>query len=143
MGVDIDNSRILVIEDEEDTLIFITNLLRREGFAPFAARNRDEGLAKAKAQNPGLIILDAMLPCEGSIQIYRELKKDSGLQHVPVVMLANIGKKTFFHFHKCRSSPSRRNVPEPEAFLPNPPEADDLLLVVRELTTKATIKEKD
>ena len=86
--------------------------------------------------DPSLIILDAMMPKAGSIQIYRNIKHDEKLKNVPIIILSNIDRKTFFRYLKVQSSRFGQGVPEPNAYLEKPPETEHLLGLVRMLTTK-------
>jgi len=71
-----------------DMRIFLCNLLGTCGYAPIDAGDRKEGLQKAREEKPDLIILDVMMPKEGGIQMYRDLKQDRDLKQVPVIMLS-------------------------------------------------------
>jgi len=131
--------KILVIEDDLNMRIYLCNLLRGGGFDPVDAQDRKAGLKKALALKPDLIVLDGMLPDEGSPEIYYRLKSDPDLQHVPVVMLATIDQKTFCYYQKCWSLHHPVKVPDPEAFLTKPPEADEFLGVVRRLAKQPAL----
>ncbi len=133
MGAKPIKPKILVIEDDLNMRIYLCNLLRGDGFDPVDAQDRKAGLKKARALKPGLIVLDGMLPDEGSLEIYYRLRSDPELGHIPVVMLATIDRKTFSYYQKCRSLQHSVKVPDPEAFLTLPPEADEFLSVVRRL----------
>lgn len=124
---------ILVVADELDMLIFLSNLLRAEGFEVIEANNGEQGLVKARKNSPALIILDVMMPEESGIQTYQALKYDKQLRRIPVIMLSAIDKKTFSHYQKFETIKNRQGIPEPEAFLEKPPEAEDLINTVLKL----------
>ena len=126
--------KILVIENEPDRLIYITNLLKAHGFDPLTADNSDEALSKARTGAPSLIVLDAMLPAEQIQSMYGQLKGDPALCRVPVVMLSSLTRRTGGHYQAQPYAPTIGRLPAPEAFLPNPPEAEDFIEVVRRLT---------
>ncbi|MBA3035364.1 MAG: response regulator, partial [Desulfobacterium sp.] len=84
---------------------------------------------------PALIILDVMMSEESGIQIYRLLKFDKQLKRIPVIMLSAIDRDTFSHYQKFESSQPGQSIPEPEAFLEKPPEAEELINIVLELTS--------
>jgi len=126
--------KILVIENEPDRLIYITNLLKAHGFDPLTADNSDEALSKARTRAPSLIVLDAMLPAEQIQSVYGQLKGDPGLCRVPVVMLSSLTRRTGTPYQAQPYAPTIGRLPAPEAFLPNPPEAEDFIAVVRRLT---------
>jgi DNA-binding response OmpR family regulator len=76
--------RILVVEDDVKTAAAIDLYLRHAGFATEIARSGPDGLEKARAARPDLVILDLMLPGLGGIDVCRTLRAESA---VPIVML--------------------------------------------------------
>jgi two-component system phosphate regulon response regulator PhoB len=132
---EIERKKILIVDDESDMRIFLCNLLGNCGYEAIDAEDGAEGMKKAKAEKPALIILDAMMPREGGIQMYRELKQDENLKNVPVIMVSTIDRKTFSFYQKFQSTSQYRQVPEPGAYLEKPLEAEELIELVRTLTT--------
>ena len=126
--------KILVVADESDTRIFICNVLTNFGFEPIGAGSMVEGLEIALAKAPALIILDLMMAKKAGIQMYLHLKTDDILKHVPVIMLSAIDRDKFSLYNKFQSVQRGTGVPEPDAYLEKPPEADDLARQVRILT---------
>ena len=94
-----------------------------------------EGIRKAKQIKPDLIVLDVMMPKEGGIQMYRDLKQDQDLINIPVIMVSTIDRKTFSFFQKLQHAPGDKGVPEPGAYLEKPLEVEELIQLVRSLTT--------
>jgi CheY-like chemotaxis protein len=125
--------KILVVDDEQDVRVFMTTLLETSGFKPLVAKNGREGLEMARVQKPALIIMDIMMPQESGIYMYREVKKDPQLSAIPVVMVSALSKKTFLHSQKMVDEYEGVNMPEPDAYIEKPPEADELLEVVRKV----------
>lgn len=125
--------RILVVGDELDMRTFVCTLLGTCGYQSLVASDGEEGLQKARKLRPELIVLDVMLPKEGGIQMYRELKTDDNLKDIPVIMLSGISKKTFFHSQNILNSYMGQNLPEPEAYIEKPPESDELIQVAESL----------
>ena len=107
MALETQRLKILIIDDELDMRIFLCNLLGTCGYAPIDAGDRKEGLQKAREEKPDLIILDVMMPKEGGIQMYRDLKQDKDLKQVPVIMLSTIDRKTFLKYQRFHRSHSR------------------------------------
>jgi CheY-like chemotaxis protein len=119
--------RILVVNDEFDTRTFVCTLLGTCGYKTIVATSGSEGIRKAKEFKPELIIMDVMMPKEGGIQMYRDLKTDEGLKHIPVIMLSDIGKKTLLHSQGILKSYTGQELPEPEAFIEKPLESEELI----------------
>lgn len=124
---------VLVIDDELDMRTFLSTLFRTKGFKPLVAGDGVEGLQMAKQSKPAIIILDVMMPKEGGIELYRDLKNDPLTKDIPVIMLSGIAKKTFFHSQGVLNSYTGRQVPEPEAYIEKPPEPDELLAITEKI----------
>jgi DNA-binding response OmpR family regulator len=77
--------RILVIEDEPQMLLGLRDNLELEGYEVQTASDGDEGISKAGAFNPDLVILDVMLPKKNGFDVCRELRSRSTT--LPIVML--------------------------------------------------------
>jgi two-component system phosphate regulon response regulator PhoB len=118
---------VLIVEDELDMRIFISTLLETSGYEPIMTRDGTEGLLKAKDIRPDLIILDVMMPGEGGVQMYRQLKTDKTLCDIPVIMLSAVTRKTFAHYLNMVNARLKDAIPDPDAYIEKPPEAEDLL----------------
>jgi DNA-binding response OmpR family regulator len=118
---------VLIVEDELDMRIFISTLLETSGYQPVMTRDGKEGMLKAKDVCPDLIILDVMMPGEGGVQMYRQLKTHDTLCNVPVIMLSAVAKKTFSHYLNMINARLKQPIPDPDAYIEKPPEAADLL----------------
>ena len=128
-----DKKTVLIVEDEMDMRIFISTLLETSGYTPVVTRDGKEGLIKARDVSPDLIILDVMMPGEGGVQMYRQLKTDQTLKTIPVIMLSAVAQKTFSHYLNMVNARLDRPIPRPEAYIEKPPEADDLLQMAARL----------
>jgi len=118
---------VLIVEDELDMRIFISTLLETSGYQPVMTKDGKEGMLKAKDVGPDLIILDVMMPEEGGVQMYRQLKTHDTLCNVPVIMLSAVAKKTFAHYLIMVNARLKQPIPDPDAYIEKPPEAEDLL----------------
>jgi DNA-binding response OmpR family regulator len=77
--------RILVIEDEPQMLLGLRDNLELEGYEVVTAADGEEGLARAAATSPDLVILDVMLPRKSGFDVCRELRARAN--GTPIVML--------------------------------------------------------
>jgi CheY-like chemotaxis protein len=123
--------KILIVDDEQDMRVFMATLLETSGFNPIVAGDGHEGLEKARSEKPSLIIMDIMMPKESGLYMYREVKKDPQLRNIPVIMVSALSKKTFFHSQKVVDEYEGVKVPEPAAYIEKPPEAEEILEVIR------------
>ena len=79
--------KVLIIDDEPELVKALEVRLRTEGYEPVAALDGEEGLRKAREENPDLIILDIMLPRIEGYEVCRRLKSDESCKHIPIMML--------------------------------------------------------
>ena len=125
--------KILIVDDEPDMRIFLSTLLETNGYKPVVSADGMEGIRKARQIKPDLVVLDVMMPKAGGVQMYRDLRVDSELEGIPVIMLSGIAKKTFFHSQNVLDSYMDQSVREPDAYIEKPPEAEEFLQSVRGL----------
>ena len=85
--------KILFVDDELDMRIFLSTVLKTEGYEPIAARNAIEGIQKARDVSPDLVIMDVMMPQAGGVTLFQEIKKDERLKHIPIIMLTGHSEK--------------------------------------------------
>lgn len=72
--MDLNDIKILLVDDEIDVLDFMKYNLEKEGFWVYTARNGAEGIQLAKKVHPHLIILDLMMPKMDGIETCRQLR---------------------------------------------------------------------
>ncbi len=77
---------ILLIEDVEDNRDLVVQILESE-YTVVEARDGQEGLEKARATQPHLILLDLALPKMDGWEAARRLKADPALKAVPIIAL--------------------------------------------------------
>ena len=124
---------VLVVDDELDMRIFLSTLLETSGYRPVVTRDGSEGILKARELLPDLIILDVMMPGEGGVVMYRQLRTDKALQYIPVIMLSAVARKTFTHYLRMINASMERPIPAPDAYVEKPPEAEELLATAARL----------
>ncbi len=78
---------VLVIDDDPVSRDVVRRALAAEGFDVVSAHGAREGLERARAVEPDLVLLDVIMPEADGWDVLRELKADPALSHVPVVML--------------------------------------------------------
>ena len=78
-------ARILVIEDDPNSLELIAYLLNAFGHTPITAVDGEEGLAKALNYQPDLILCDVQIPKVHGFEVVRQLKHDPTFPQVPII----------------------------------------------------------
>lgn len=79
--------KILIVDDEMDTLIPLKRSLEAEDYIVLEAYEGSEAMRKSKAEIPDLIILDLMLPGMDGYEVCSRLKKDARTGNIPIIML--------------------------------------------------------
>lgn len=82
--------RILVVDDEPALVEALTYSLRRERYEVATAVSGTEALARARAEQPDLVVLDIMLPGLDGLQVCRALRAESS---VPILLLSAKGEE--------------------------------------------------
>ena len=85
--------RILIIEDDRDIIELVRYNLVNEGFQVSAASDGAAGLASLKKSPPDILLLDLMLPRLSGLEICKEIRRDSALNRLPILMLTARGEE--------------------------------------------------
>ena len=76
---------VLIVEDEKNIVDILRFNLMREGYRTLEAYDGEDGLHKARSENPDLILLDVMLPKMIGFDVCRTLRQEGN--NVPVIIL--------------------------------------------------------
>ncbi len=84
-----DNSKfsILLVDDEEDIIEFLSYNLKKEGYKVITANNGQKAIEKAIKHNPSLILMDVMMPEMDGISAVKEIRKIHKLSDTIIVFL--------------------------------------------------------
>jgi len=77
--------RVLVVEDNELNLKLFCDLLRAHDFAAEPVADGREAVARARAFEPDLIVMDIQMPHVTGFDLIREMKQDAGLRAIPIM----------------------------------------------------------
>jgi len=79
--------RILVIEDNPLNLELVRTLLEIHGYEVIDSGSAEEGIERARTEQPQLIFIDLSLPGTDGLTATQLLKADASTRHIPVVAL--------------------------------------------------------
>lgn len=79
-------NKVLIIDDDVDTLKLVGLMLERQGYEISVASNGTIGLAKAAEDKPELILLDVMMPDLDGYEVTKRLRSNPALAHIPIIM---------------------------------------------------------
>ncbi|MEW6359402.1 MAG: response regulator [Planctomycetota bacterium] len=83
---------VLVVDDEQDTVRFLTMALEDAGFDVVTASSGPEAIERVKEKRPDLISLDIVMPKGGGIRCFRELQKNPDWSKIPVIIVTAHGR---------------------------------------------------
>ena len=85
-------TKILAIDDDQGNLTALSRMLRRQkhGFSVMTAKSGAEGMEKANAELPDVILLDIMMPGMDGYEVCERLKSNNKTRHIPVIMLTGM-----------------------------------------------------
>ena len=86
--------KIIVVEDEPDLVDVVTYNLKREGYLVLAAQRGDEGINLIRSERPDLVLLDLMLPGMDGLSICRQMKSDTSLSEIPIIIASAKGEES-------------------------------------------------
>ena len=84
--------KILVVDDEPDTVNLAKMILEGEGFRVVVASNGSEALQKADSEGPDLILLDVVMPGISGFEACKTLKSKPRTRLIPIVMFSALGR---------------------------------------------------
>ncbi len=122
-----DKKKILVIDDQEDTLSYLTTLLEDNGYQTISAQDGSEGLEKARAGKPDLITLDVSMPEKSGVKALRELQEDAATARIPVVIVTGLSEDFKQYIHH------RRQVSPPAGYISKPIDKAELLNTIKKI----------
>jgi two-component system phosphate regulon response regulator PhoB len=89
-----DLRKILIVEDDEQTSLFVSQILENHQYQYSVARNGAEALEAMKADPPCLVLLDIMMPRKSGVNVYQQMKRDQDLEKIPVIIVTGASEVT-------------------------------------------------
>ena len=127
------SKKVIVVDDDPDVILFNQTVVEECGYTVLVATNGEEGLNIIKKEKPDLVLLDVLMPRQSGIRLYRQLKGDKSLKHIPVVVVSGIAQKTFLRSQKALTEFGGEEVPEPEVYLEKPVEPEQLAATLKKI----------
>ncbi|MCJ7645805.1 response regulator transcription factor [bacterium] len=80
--------KILVVDDDREAVELLEEILTAQNFRVISARNGDEAIKKVREEKPDGVVLDAVLPGLGGLDVCRILKQDKVTHPIPIIMVS-------------------------------------------------------
>jgi CheY-like chemotaxis protein len=122
--------KILIVDDEPAAIDYATAVLEENGYQAVGAEDGLEGMEKARAEKPDLILLDIMMPGKGGIAMYQDLRKDEETKDIPVIIITGVARGQRFEESMMRKAPG---IPLPDGYIEKPMKPEGLLKAVKDV----------
>ena len=86
-------AKILLVDDDVDFVEATKTILESKPYEVIVAYEGEEGLQKARKENPDLILLDIIMPVKDGFTAAEQFKKDPQLSKIPVIMLTSFSTR--------------------------------------------------
>ncbi|GAI07118.1 unnamed protein product [marine sediment metagenome] len=86
-------AKILLVDDDIDFVESTKIILESKPYEVIVAYEGDEGLRKAREENPDLVLLDIIMPVKDGFTAAEQFKKDPQLSKIPVIMLTSYSSR--------------------------------------------------
>ena len=85
---------VLIVDDSPTEVHVMKTWLEKAGYSVSTAPNGEDGLVKAQAEKPDVIVMDVVMPGMSGFQATRQLTKDAATAHIPVVIVTTKDQET-------------------------------------------------
>ena len=86
--------KVLVIDDSKTELMFLTDLLQKQGYQVRTAENAQEAQVRLSEEKPDLILMDVVMPGQNGFQLTRAIARDAKYSDVPIIMCTSKNQET-------------------------------------------------
>ena len=86
--------KVLVVDDSKTELMFMTDLLQKNGFSVKTAENAEDAFRRLAEEKPDLILMDVVMPGQNGFQLTRAITRDPLFADVPVIMCTSKNQET-------------------------------------------------
>lgn len=91
---DLKDRLVLVVDDEPETIDYISAILDDHQMKTMSASNGKEAMKRVKETKPDIILLDLMMPKQTGLGFFNELKKNEEYRDIPVIVVSGASKVT-------------------------------------------------
>lgn len=131
-------TKVLVIDDDPDTLSTTQMLLQSRGFEVVTAANAEEGLKELEQGKPDVVVLDVMMPhgIEGFQWLWSiRHHADTAVRDVPVIVASAIHETTKLRFDEGDADETGQYLPV-QGFFDKPVDPDQLAAKIEAVLSK-------
>ncbi len=97
-------NKVLIVEDDRAQLIQLQQIVSDAGYMTTTAMNGADGIERAKADRPDVILMDINMPGMDGFAAIRVLKKDESTRNIPVIFVSSKNQKADMVWAKMQGS---------------------------------------
>jgi CheY-like chemotaxis protein len=112
-------SRVLVVDDEPDMVVFLCAWLEDNGYEALSATDGERALQLLLEQPPHVVLMDLNMPNHSGFELYREIQSRDELRRIPVIFITGLSQYKIFN-STCAP------LPEPAACIQKPIDVESL-----------------
>lgn len=86
--------KVLVVDDSKTELMFMTDLLQKNGFTVKTAEDAEDAFRKLAEDKPDLILMDVVMPGQNGFQLTRAITRDPLYANIPIIMCTSKDQET-------------------------------------------------
>ncbi len=87
------NDKILIVEDNNDTMAIIATRLEISNYTVIKAKDGQEAVDKIHAEDPDLVILDLMIPKITGFEVCRMIRAEEKYRNMPIIVLSALDQE--------------------------------------------------
>jgi len=84
--------KVLLVDDSATALLMEKMLLSRQQYEVVTAGDGAEGVERARAEHPDLILMDVVMPRMDGFEAVRRIRADAAVRQVPIIMVSTRGE---------------------------------------------------
>ena len=86
--------KVLVVDDSKTELMYLTDLLGKNGFTVKTAENAEDAFRRLAEDKPELILMDVVMPGQNGFQLTRAISRDPLYSNIPIIMCTSKNQET-------------------------------------------------
>ena len=85
---------VLVVDDSKTELMFLSDLLKKNGLSVRTAENAEEAFRRLEEGKPDLILMDVVMPGQNGFQLTRAISRNPLYADIPIIMCTSKNQET-------------------------------------------------
>ena len=86
--------RVLIVDDSKTELMFLTDLLQKNGYLVRTAENADEAFKRLTDEKPDLILMGVVMPGQNGFQLTRSINRTPEYSDIPIILCTSKNLET-------------------------------------------------